>query len=139
MEMARTCAEVETLIHSVEQNHRLRCAQPRELLQDKPPDRPGRQVCFADPLVTRDRPPTSSVETGGPRSAVTSCLIGTAHKYSSGGAKGGRMSTHTRKNSLRFARANSLVVGPQKRRLDSNPEALSEPREFCQDPPRGSP
>ena len=52
--MARECAEVETLIHLVERNHRLRRAQPRETPQEEPPARLGRRVCFADPLVAHD-------------------------------------------------------------------------------------
>ena len=52
--MAREHAEVETLIHSVERNHRLRRAQPRETPREEPPDRPGRRVRFADPLVAHD-------------------------------------------------------------------------------------
>ena len=45
------------LIHSVERNHRLRPAPPRAPPPAEAPDRPGRQVCFANPLVTSDHAP----------------------------------------------------------------------------------
>ena len=45
------------MVHSVERNHRLRPAPPRAPPPAEAPDRPGRRVCFANPLVTSDHAP----------------------------------------------------------------------------------
>ena len=94
--MAREYAEVEALVFSVERNHRLRRAPPREPPQAEPPDRPGRRVCFADPLVTSDHAPTSREATGGSRSTKkgsTTRFGREADPQVSAGATGGRGKT----------------------------------------------
>ena len=96
--MAREHAEVETLIHSVERNHRLRRAPPRESPRDEPPDRPGRRVHFADPLVNAPGPCGRSRGAGRKEEDSTSRLGREPGSKVSASARGDRVSNRTATN-----------------------------------------
>ena len=125
--MAQEYAQVEALIHLVERNHRLRPAPLHDPPQAEPPDRPGRRVRFADPLV-RGRSGT----TGSKKDVSTSRSGREAGVKVSASAKGGGVYNspvpnpgHDRGHSdVQMARVNlcrsgdSILRGPLHRHRD---------------------